>query len=268
MTRRMLASAGVWVLMGAASLFGVDKQLSCGDGGGRNHRVCAMQENTMPASARLDVDAAPNGGISVQGWEKNEILVRAKVEAWGDTEAEAQQRLKEVKVIASGGKVKADGPKSMFGGNQKWSVTFEIFTPTKINLGLETVNGGITVRDVSGDLSFETVNGGITLARIGGNAKGETVNGGINVELSGKTWAGDRLEVETVNGGVNVEVPEGYSAQFKAETTNGGLSADFPGAQVKGTWGHKSLDMTLGSGGPVVKVETVNGGLKIRKRTV
>ena len=39
---------------------------------------CEVRDSTMPAGA-LNVDAGQNGGIVVEGWDRNEIRVRAIV---------------------------------------------------------------------------------------------------------------------------------------------------------------------------------------------
>jgi DUF4097 and DUF4098 domain-containing protein YvlB len=242
------------------------KELECRESGGNaRKRVCQMKEETLAAAPRLDVSAAPNGGISVKGWLQAKILVRARVEAWGETEAEARQTMEQVKLSTAGGKVRADGPKSAT-GRQGWSVSYEVFVPQRTDLELDTVNGGIHVTDVKGALNFETVNGGLQLARVGGRVKGETTNGGVNVDLEGSAFDGESLDVHTTNGGVNVKVPASYSARFQAATTHGGLSSDLPGAKVTGDWVGKSLESTAGSGGALIRVKTTNGGVRIQRK--
>lgn len=271
MTLRTFSALGAAFFLALTIAPAQDKKLNCDDGSrgdGRQSRVCEMRESTVAPGGKLAVDAAPNGGIRVAGWDKNEILVRAKVEAWGDNDAEARGRLAEVRIATSGNTVKADGPKSFgsWGGNQKWSVSYEVFVPRKIDLKLDTVNGGINVADVRGNMKFQTVNGGVHLARMAGMVRGETVNGGVNVDLAGNTWEGEGLELETVNGGVTVAVPAAYSASFHAGTVNGGMNSDFDGATIVGKHGPKKMDLKLGAGGPTVKLETVNGGVKIRRK--
>lgn len=272
MTLRRFSALGAAFFLAVAIAPAQDKKLACGDksrGDSHSSRVCDLRESTMPVSGRLAVNAAPNGGIRIAGWDKNEILVRAKVEAWGDNDGEASARIKEVRVVTSGATVTAEGPKSMgsWGGNQQtWSVSYEVFVPRKIDLKLDTVNGGINVADVRGNMTFQTVNGGVHLSRTAGNIKGATVNGGVDVDLAGTTWEGEGLELETVNGGVTVSVPAVYSATFHAGTVNGGMISDFEGATIQGKSRPKKLDLKLGAGGPTVKVETVNGGVKIRKK--
>jgi len=271
MTQRILSALGAALLFSAALAPAQEKKLSCDDrSNGRNHRVCEMREMSVPMMGRLGVDATPNGGISVKAWERNEILVRAKVEAWGDSDDESKVRMAEVRVNTTGSDVKAEGPRSgIMGkwGDQKWSVSYEVFTPSKLDLKLNSVNGGINVTGIRGNLKFGTVNGGISLMDVNGTVKGETVNGGINIDIAGTRWEGEGLELETVNGGVTLSVPASFAANVHASTTNGGMNVDFEGAVIQGRWGPKQMDLKLGGGGPIVKVETVNGGVRIKKKS-
>jgi hypothetical protein len=235
----------------------------------RANRACEIRESHMSAGGRLDVDAAPNGGIHVTAWDKKEILVRAKVEAWGDSKSEAESTLAQVKVIAENQKVRTTGPKESGHHSWGWSASYEIFVPARIDLGMETVNGGINVDGVSGAMKFETVNGGVHLAGVAGRIKGQTVNGGVHVELSGAKWDGEGLDVQTVNGGVTLALPGAYNANIRANTVHGGVSSDFSGAKItKGQWGAgpNTLELTVGSGGAPIKLETVNGGVSVKRR--
>ena len=69
-----------------------ERALSCNDNwGGDRPSHCVIKEQTIPASGgMISVDGKKNGGISVKGWDRGEIHIRAKIQAWADTEAEAQ----------------------------------------------------------------------------------------------------------------------------------------------------------------------------------
>lgn len=247
-----------------------DKKLSCDDSrSGDRHRVCEMRELNVANTGKLTVDASPNGGIKVKAWDQATVLVRARVEAWGDSDAESKSRLAEVHIDTAGAIVKASGPRErtlLRGEEQKWSVSYEAFVPRRMDLKMNSVNGGIGVDDVRGSLQFETVNGGIRLVGVNGTVKGQTVNGGIHIDLAGSQWDGDGLQVSTVNGGVTLNIPSTFNASVHASTTNGGMHSEFEGATVQGKWGPKTMDVKLGAGGPAVKVDTVNGGVHVRRK--
>jgi hypothetical protein len=213
---------------------------------------------TLPASAALTVDARPNGGISVTGEDRRDVQVRAVVHAWARDDAEAARVANEVDVRTDG-VLRAEGPDS--DSRAGWSVSFEIRTPRDIDLSLETQNGGIALESIHGDVDFETVNGGVTLNGLAGNVRGNTTNGGVTARLTGDTWDGVGLDVATTNGGVHVSVPDGYSARLDASSVNGGISVGFP-VTVQGRIG-REISTTLGRGGPLVRVRTTNGGVRV-----
>jgi DUF4097 and DUF4098 domain-containing protein YvlB len=125
-------------------------------------------------------------------------------------------------------------------------------------------NGGILISDIRGQIDFQSHNGGVRLARVAGDVKGETHNGEINVELNGNTWDGRQLEVSTHNGGVTLLLPASYSASLETQSNRGRLDSDFP-VTVRGRLDDNNLNFNIGSGGPVIKVSTHNGGIRLRK---
>lgn len=241
----------------------------CGDNRGSRDRghACEVRDTKLgaPGSA-LTVDAAPNGGIRVEAWDQPDVLVRAVVQTWADTDAEARDLLPQVRVQAAGASVSADGPDR--DGEQRrnrgWSVSFRIWAPRGTALDLNAVNGGVSVVGMRGQSRLRTVNGGLTLDDVGGQVEGRTTNGGVQVRLGGSRWDGAGLSLETTNGGVTLRVPRDYSAALDVSTVNGGFRTDLPIDLPEGR--RQSVRTTLGSGGPLLKVQTHNGGVQLTAR--
>lgn len=232
----------------------------CGEDDGDRPRHCEVRELTLSVSGSLAVDARPNGGINVEGWDRNEVLVQAKVVGRAESEARARTIVSQVS-IDTDGTVRADGPDTE--RREGWSVSYRIFVPREYDLDLNSMNGGLGVEGVSGQLELETMNGGLHLGHVGGDVRGRTTNGGLHITLSGSGWQGGGLDAQTTNGGVNLEIPEGYSAHLEAATTNGGFSVDFP-ITVSGRIGRR-LSADLGSGGAPIRVVTTNGGVRVQR---
>ena len=241
-----------------------EKQMTCQNNGnnGDQARRCEIREQSVASIGRLSVDAATNGGVTVKGWLQNNVLVRARIEAKGETEGAAANMVSRVSIDASGGQVRATGPESA--NNSWWSVSYEIFVPQNTDLTLKSHNGGLTVSDVRGQIHFAGHNGGVHLKRVAGDVSGQTVNGGVHVELAGGTWEGRQLDVSTTNGGVTVAMPSRYSAHVQVETSNGGIHSDFatPAASQSRP---RRLDFNVGAGGPLVHIATTNGGVKLQR---
>lgn len=234
--------------------------------GGDKVSTSELREMTVAATSRLEVDGARNGGISVKGENRSDVLVRACVQAWGSSEEAAKSLASSVR-INTGGVIKADGPDDNY-GKSNWSVSYEIRAPRNSNLVLKASNGGISVKGIDGSMDLATTNGGLSVYDVAGDVRGRTTNGGINVSLVGAGWKGSGLDLQTTNGGVNLSLPSTFAANVEAGTVNGGFSSDFAGLQVEKTdnqYGHqpKKVNASINGGGANVRVVTTNGGIRI-----
>jgi DUF4097 and DUF4098 domain-containing protein YvlB len=239
-----------------------EKTMTCDDESRQSERghYCEIREATIPANAQMDVDGGVNGGISIKGANRGDILVRSKVQAYQDDLADSRRVAAEIHVETAGGRVRATGPASEKHG---WGVSYEIFVPAKTDLVLRTHNGGIAIAGVQGHLQFEAVNGGVSLKQLAGSVEGHTQNGGLHLELASDHWDGARCDVSTTNGGVTIRVPSSYSAHLETGTVNGSVSVDFP-VMVQGEI-NRHLAVDLGSGGNLVRATTTNGGVRVER---
>lgn len=237
----------------------VDRDVECRWNGDRE-TYCETREFSLPARGRLEVDAAPNGGIDVRGWDRDEVRLVARIRAWTrDGDAESLGRSIEIR---TDGVVEARGERTR--NRAGWSVSFDLMVPRATELRLESSNGGIELDGLTGDVYARTTNGGISLVGGEGRIRGETTNGGLHLELTGDRWRGDGVDLRTTNGGVRIEVPAGYSAELETGTVNGGMQLDFP-VMVEGRI-NRTLRTELGDGGPLIRAKTTNGGVIIRRR--
>ena len=228
---------------------------------GDGERFCEVREQTLPATGSLDIDAGNNGGIKVTGGSRTDIHLQARVHATAETQERAHEIASAVAISTDGGTIKASGPKT--GKKEWWSVSFRVSVPTRTDLSLETLNGGIGITGVSGALKFRAVNGGVSLVDVAGDVSGSTTNGGLSVELTGNEWRGEGLDVRTTNGGVHLAIPDGYSARLETGTVNGRLEIDFP-VTIQGRI-DKMLTTDLGDGGQLIRARTTNGGVQISR---
>jgi len=239
--------------------------MQCNDSynGDRGYSRCEIKEQPVPAGGLITVDGKQNGGISIKGWERNDLLVRAKIETRAPTQAEADALAQQVRIETAGLNIHAEGPESR--DNYQWYVSYEIFVPRQSDLALTASNGGISINQVAGRINFKTMNGGVSLRRVGGAVAGSTTNGGVHIELAGASWQGEILNVTTTNGGVSLLMPENYSAHIETSTVNGNVASDFPLNVPLTERGRlpKEISVDLGSGGPTIRAKTTNGGVHL-----
>lgn len=227
-----------------------------------SERACETRDVPMQAASNISIDGRDNGSVTVHAWDKATVQVTAMIEAHADHEDDARAMLKDVQITAKDGELGADGPSHH--RHEWWSVSYEIYLPKHTDLSIEARNGAISVEGVDSHMDLRTVNGGLSLTDLAGDVRGTTVNGGVTADLAGDKWNGAGLDVRTTNGGVRLYIPSSYSARLETGTTNGGMNIGFP-ITVQGSFGRR-LSTQLGSGGATIRVVTTNGGVSIQRR--
>jgi hypothetical protein len=141
-------------------------------------------------------------------------------------------------------------------------VRFLVRVPAGVRFEGVTVNGDVEADGIAADVKAATVNGSVDV-RTTGFAEASTVNGNLNLYLGSSTLTED-VEFETVNGSITIEMPDGLNADFRASTVNGSIDSDFP-ITVTGRVNRRSIRGSIGSGGPELRLSTVNGSIRLRR---
>ena len=182
-------------------------RLNCENGGNNHNRLvnhCEMKEQTLGAPGGvMQIDPGTNGGVTVRGWDRPDVWLRARIDAAAESENEARMMVPQIRVHSGAGMIRAEGPQ--MDNNHNWSVSYEIFVPRNADISAKAHNGGIHIADIRGNIEFEAQNGGVTLQRLAGEVKGHTTNGGLTIELAGDRWDGRGMDVSTTNGGVKLK---------------------------------------------------------------
>lgn len=165
-------------------------------------------------------------------------------------------------------------------GDRGYSVKmdFQLQVPRNIEVKLKTVNSGhVHVRDVTGDFSVHNVNGGIEIQDIAGSGVAKTVNGGVKVVF--RENPREKSDFGTINGNVDLYFTKGLAGDFRFKTMNGHIYTDFEMTSLpaqpasaetrNGKFVFHSDRFTggrIGSGGPEIKAENLNGDIRVLER--
>ncbi|MFY9557904.1 MAG: DUF4097 family beta strand repeat-containing protein [Blastocatellia bacterium] len=208
----------------------------------------------MTDGARFSIKNV-NGSISIEAWDQPKA---------------------EVKVIRRG----PDRGTQVFFTNSPNSVTFRTGVPSNSGsqdiryevklprdmgrVQLSSTNGSIKLSDVTGQIVAETTNGNIELTDVVGVSKVQTTNGKIIAVL--EEAAKDRMEFTAVNGRIDLTVKSNFDANLEATTVHGSIDIDDAlGIPVQKEIVGRHANGQIGSGGPTLKLTTVNGSIKITK---
>jgi hypothetical protein len=154
---------------------------------------------------------------------------------------------------------------------------FTIHVPRDTGLHLRTVNGEVKAADTRGKFDIHGVNGPVTMTGIAGYGTLHTVNG--RTVVSFRENPRQASDFQTVNGAIEASFPSNLSADLRFKTLNGQAYTDFEatalassaapaGDRRNGKFVYKSNRLSsvrIGSGGPELTFETVNGDIRIKK---
>src|ERR1041385_3429357 len=133
----------VLLAFASISVYAQKGSLSCRDNGSYNDRLvgnCEMREQTLALSGGpIAIDGRQNGGVSVKGWDQNQVLVRARVQTAAPSAEEAAALGRQITIQTSGPKIFASGPEGR--RDYHWDVSYEVFVPRRADVSVETHNG-------------------------------------------------------------------------------------------------------------------------------
>jgi DUF4097 and DUF4098 domain-containing protein YvlB len=245
----------------ALALAGAMALGACGYPGGLSARDTVEETRALAPDGRFELENV-NGRITLVTWSKDEVRIEALRAA---VNREALERI-EVEIVGEGDevRVKTRYPRTglWFMGANPGKVDYDISLPAGVRARLKTVNGTVRVDGLEGDLRVESVNGGLELSDLGGEVRAHTVNGRIHVVFD-SVPDGRRHELETTNGGIELTLPEGTPGRLEASTVNGSIDCDLP-LEVEAKK-KRRLEGRLGPGGGTFHLQTVNGGIGVRR---
>lgn len=239
---------------------------------------------------------AVTGNITVEAYdgEDVEVLVDRTVEASNRSDREVADETAKLETSDNSDRVRlvvryGDEPtcgenydRQNYWNRRLWEVRYDftIRVPKNARLDLCTVNhGNIVVRGTRGDFSIHSINGRITMDDVAGSGQATTINGRVTATFAIAPRAASLFK--TINGDVVLEMPERLAADLRMRTTNGGLFTDFEVEPLEqpinvsvrrqhGKYVYRSSGFTsvrAGGGGPELTLETLNGDVRVLRRS-
>lgn len=216
-----------------------------------------------------------NGKIYVESWENDAVEVNAEIEVRASSKSLAREYLENIEIVVRERGdaliIKVEQPRERGGGFMDWvfsggkpnvTVNFWIKTPEEVNIEASSTNGSVEAVGIVGYTSIHTTNGKIIAEEIEGPVQAGTTNGSIYVDIQTDDLDDD-IDLHTVNGSIKLIIDKDIEADVSISTVNGSISTDFP-LEVQGKWGPKNVHGEINGGGPLIKLETVNGSISIR----
>ena len=211
-----------------------------------------------------------NGDVQIKVWDRAAVQVDAVKKAYRkDRLAEATI---EVNATEENIRIKTeypDGPQNFRSGQGRWdnpaTVEYTLTVPRKVMLeSIELVNGSCDIDGVEGSVKASSINGRLNVRGLMGEARLSTINGPLNATFNQLDEA-KPIALGSVNGTVTLMIPSNSNASVRAGTVYGGISSDFALKVKHGEYVGHSMDGQIGTGGPKIKLNNVNGGIRVTR---
>ena len=226
------------------------------------------QSYPLTLTGRVSI-ANINGDVHISAWDRNEVKIDAVKRAY------SRERLSEATIDVTNTpdsvtiKTKYAERNLNFDSrtreNNPASIEYTLTVPRGSRIeGVELVNGSLDIEGVQGDVRASLVNGKVKANDLSGEANLSTVNGAIEVNAAGLAES-KGITLNSVNGSIVLRVPSGASAQVRASTVHGQISNDFGLTVEEGQHVGRNLTGQIGSGGPRIRLNNVNGSISIKR---
>jgi len=222
------------------------------------------QTYTLAADGRVELDNI-NGAVHISTWDQNEVKVDAVKSAdnkdrMGEARIEVDSRADRISIRT---KYRDHDNTFNWGShNNPPSVEYTLTVPRTARLDeIKLINGSLDITGVTGEVHASCINGRLEAHNLSGRAELSTINGRLDARFD--QLPGSSVELKSVNGPVELTIPSDSKAEIEASTVSGGIENDF-GLHVNHHRfvGH-DLRGELGSGGPHITLEDVNGRIEI-----
>ena len=210
-----------------------------------------------------------NGDVRVRGWDRHEVKVDA-VKYAHTRERLAEARI-EVEATAQSVRIETRYPyrsttwtnDSEGRRNNPATVEYVLTVPRGALISqIELINGALDMEGLTGDVRASSINGKVTARDLTGPVRLSTINGPLEATFAGFT---NPVSLGSVNGPVTVFVPSDANAEVRAGTVHGGISNEFNLPVKRGRYVGHSLAGRFGAGAMRVKLDNVNGPIRLRR---
>ena len=191
------------------------------------------------------IAAEPSDGKSV------EIKAERSVKALSDESARELLGKIEMREEVGGDRVRVEVRAPRFSGASSHEIKWTVKVPKGLAVDLRTVNGGVRMERLEGEIRARSTNGGIVGEDlVASSVDASVTNGGVEIDLANEPATGT-IELESVNGGVSLSMPPTTKAEIAARCVNGGISIDGINVEIVGEQTRRRLDGKINGGGGV-----------------
>jgi DUF4097 and DUF4098 domain-containing protein YvlB len=133
--------------------------------------------------------------------------------------------------------------------------------PRNINLDLKQIAGHVSVGPTEGMVRLNSIAGNVSAGPLR-SAEMSSLAQGLSMKIKQIGERGVRLS--SIVGSVELALSDNLNAQFEASSIIGNVVSDIPSIKLINDR-RADFEAQIGSGGPVITISSVRGGIRVRK---
>ena len=225
---------------------------------------------------------APSGSITIEGWQRSEVEVRAELELHAPSVSEldllaavdtfvVDEDANHIRIITTGThdkkflkRVARNFPKTLIAA--PWKIDYRIKVPAMCDVAIDAGNGPIKLSGVEGSIRINALESVVDLSLTGSDLSLLIQKGTVNFTIPARAWHGLRAEIKVAAGNLIVDLMPGFSGEINADVLRTGeVKALFPNLEPRerNSIGPRSVRARAGSGGAMLMFTVGDGTIQI-----
>ena len=186
----------------------------------------------------LTVTGAPEGTITVETWQRNEVDISAEIEIRGTSEDDLNQlaafdtffvdsTANHLQVMTTGThdrvfmkRTAKKFPKNLLG--IPFRIDYKFKVPAYIDVEINAGTGPVAISGVEGAISFTAVRTDARIDATGGVVRAVVAAGSVKLNIGARSWRGVGANIQLASGELTVLAPAGFNADIDATILKSG----------------------------------------------
>jgi hypothetical protein len=230
----------------------------------------------------VTVTGAPNGSVTIEGWQRNEVEISAEIELQAPTEADLSrlatlnnfvidEDANHLRVITTGThdrtfmkRMAKDFPRSLIG--LPWKIDYHIKVPAQTDLEINAGVGPTRLTGVEGAIRLNAVQTDATLSLTGGLVSVIVQSGTVDLTVPALSWHGLGADIKLATGRLNIGLMPGFSGDIHAAVLRTGeVKNAYPNLEPleRNSITAQSVRARAGNGGGTLTLTVGDGTIQI-----
>lgn len=231
----------------------------------------------------VSIVGAPNGSVSIEGWQKNEVEISADIEVEAENETDLNQLAQvngfvidegfgSIRILSVGTHDKQymkrtakKFPKNLLA--MPFRIDYRIKVPAYCDIEIDGGRGDLNLSNVDGSMKINFLESNAVFNLVGGAISATVGKGNVSVVIPNRNWRGRFANIQLAAGNLSVQMPANLSAEINAKILRTGkienlFAALKPRDRTKFT--EQSVVAKAGNGGVSLNFTVGDGTIKMQ----